>query len=185
MCGKARVTLLEFHSVPRLKLVAAVMAVQADKWLTKQLDLSKCRSTFWTDSCIVLGNIRNDRKRFKTFVTNRLAKIHRHTSSEQWKYVDTKSNPANDASRGLSPSKLLVSRWPKGPSFLWEDEGLWPRPPVAVAPSKGQLPDDFHFVENKQVAVSRVQESYGTVDDMIVRFSSLYRLKVACAWHRR
>ena len=185
LCGKARVTPLESHSVPRLELVAAVMAVQADKWLTKQLDLPKCRSTFWTDSCIVLGSIRNDRKRFKTFVANRLAKIHRHTSAEQWKYVDTKSNPADDASRGLSPSQLLVSRWPKGPSFLWENEGSWPRPPEAAAPFKGQLPDDFHFVENKQVAVSRVQETCGTVDDLIVRFSSLYRLKVACAWHRR
>ena len=67
----------------------------------------------------------------------------------------------------------------------WRSDVKQHRPPEAAAPSKGQLPDDFHFVENKQVAVSRVQETRGTVDDMIVRFSSLYRLKVACAWHRR
>ena len=67
----------------------------------------------------------------------------------------------------------------------WRSDVKQPRPPEAAAPFKGQLPDDFHFVENKQVAVSRVQETCGTVDDLIVRFSSLYRLKVACAWHRR
>ena len=132
------------------------MAVQADKWLTKQLDLPKSSSTFWADSCVVLGSIRNDRKHFKTFVANRLAKIHRHTSAEQWKYVDTKSNPADNPSRGLSPSQLLVSRWSKGPSFFWENESSWPRPPETAALFKGPLPDNFHFLENKQVAISQV-----------------------------
>ena len=55
----------------------------------------------------------------------------------------------------------------------------------ATGLSKGPYPDEFHFVENKQVAVSRVQEIRRTVDDMIVSFSSLFRLKVACAWLRR
>ena len=67
LCGKARIMLLKFPSVSRLEIIAAATAVQANKWLTKQLDLSKCRSTFWTDSCIVLGSIQNDRKRFKIF----------------------------------------------------------------------------------------------------------------------
>ena len=37
-----------------------------------------------------------------------------------------KNNPADDASRGLSPKDLLhSSRWLQGPSFLWEHRGNW------------------------------------------------------------
>ena len=66
-------------------------------------------------------------------------------------------------------------------SWFTEFEPEVIKPPEPTGLSKGPLPDDFYFVENKQVAVSRVQKIRRTVDDMIVRFSSLYRLKVACA----
>jgi hypothetical protein len=62
--------------------------------------LSSARSvTFWTDSMIVLGYIRNISRRFKTFVANRLSIIQELSTADQWRHIDTKSNPADVASR--------------------------------------------------------------------------------------
>ena len=43
----------------------------------------------------------------------------------QWKYVDTKSNPADEASRGIRPNELTKSKWILGPDFLWKPETEW------------------------------------------------------------
>lgn len=185
LCGKSRVTPTKFQSVPRLELVAAVMAVQADKWLTKQLELHACNSIFWTDSCVVLGSIRNETKRFKTFVANRLAKIHRHTTAAQWRYVDTKLNPADDASRGLSVPKFLKSRWTKGPVFLWEAEDKWPTPPKASMNKSQLIPLEFQPIDQKMTGFVAHDKFQITLDDVVNHYSSIYKLKIACAWYIR
>ena len=42
--------------------------------------------------------------------------------------MDTGSNPADDASRGLSAKELCCSkRWICGPDFLWKEESSWPQ----------------------------------------------------------
>ena len=45
----------------------------------------------------------------------------------QWNYVQTKMNPADDASRGV-PVKDLIdnSMWINGPPFLWQSNETWP-----------------------------------------------------------
>ncbi|KAJ8019886.1 hypothetical protein HOLleu_41658 [Holothuria leucospilota] len=45
---------------------------------------------FWTDSMIVLGYIRNEERRFKTFVANRVSKIRENSSPDQWRHVGSK-----------------------------------------------------------------------------------------------
>lgn len=71
---------------------------------------------------VVLGYINNHKRRFHTFVTNRVQRIHCHTSPNQWRYIPTAENPADHTSRGLTASELLSSNWLTGPSFLWERE---------------------------------------------------------------
>ena len=52
----------------------------------------------------------------------RVQEIQEYTSVDQWKYVESKQNPADEASRGLKTQELLNSRWITGPEFLWENE---------------------------------------------------------------
>ena len=59
-------------------------------------------SMLWTDSTTVLRYIDNDGARFKTFVANRVSAFRENTRPAQWKYVNTASNPADQASRGLN-----------------------------------------------------------------------------------
>ena len=56
------------------------------------------------------------------FVANRVQEIQEHTSVDQWKYVESKQNPADEASRGLKAKELLNSRWITGQEFRWENE---------------------------------------------------------------
>ena len=77
--------------------------------MCKELDAQINKPTYWTDSTSVLHYIENENKRFHTFVANRITTIREESEPEQWRYVDTKSNPADEGSRGLSASSFLDS----------------------------------------------------------------------------
>ena len=75
---------------------------------------------------MVLGYITNDSKRFHVFAANRVQKIREGSDLKQWHYVETKSNPADHASRGLNASRISASNWFTGPDFLWQDDIEYP-----------------------------------------------------------
>ena len=155
--GKGRVAPLKQLTIPRMELAAAVLAVRVEVQLQRELDLPLEQSVFWSDSTSVLGYLRNEKARFKTFVANRVAFIRENTSPSRWNFVPGHLNPADDASRGLDGEAMLRSeRWRRGPRFLWDDEEEWPCQssyhiddndpevkdvPVVCASSKKQSPD--------------------------------------------
>ena len=53
---------------------------------------------FWTDSKVVLGHINSDVRWLKVLIANRVQQIRDHVSPKQWHYVESSSNPADDAS---------------------------------------------------------------------------------------
>nr|XP_021331052.1 uncharacterized protein LOC110439398 [Danio rerio] len=107
LMGKSRVTPLKHVTIPRLELTAAVLAVKMDIMLKKMLQLPLEDSVFWSDSTTVLNYIKNENKRFHTFVANRVSFIRDATQPQQWRYVPTKDNPAEDASLGLNVESFL------------------------------------------------------------------------------
>ena len=112
LLGKSRVAPKKFISVPRLELNAAVLSVKIACLLKKELNLGEVEEWFWTDSKVVLGYIKNDVRRFKTFVANRIQQIRENTEVRQWQYVPTRENPADDAFRGLNAERVHSgSRW--------------------------------------------------------------------------
>ena len=98
LIGKSRVAPLKFVSIPRLELTAATLSVKISKMLKNELDIHVDDEIFWTDSKVVLGYINRDVRWFKVFVANRVQQIRDHTSPKQWHYVESSSNPADDAS---------------------------------------------------------------------------------------
>ncbi|XP_062414582.1 uncharacterized protein LOC134107160 [Pungitius pungitius] len=99
--GKARVAPLKQVTIPRLELTAATVAVKVDKMLSSELQLPLEEPQFWTDSTSVLKYIKNEDKRFQTFVANRISVIREASQVSQWRYIPSAQNPADDASRGL------------------------------------------------------------------------------------
>ena len=62
--GKSRVTPLKVVSIPRLELTAAVVAVKSNCLIRNELEYPIHDTTYWTDSTVVLQNIRNESSRF-------------------------------------------------------------------------------------------------------------------------
>ena len=123
--GKSRVAPLKSITVPRLELTAALLSVKVSILLGPELEYDNVSEFFWTDSQVVLGYIQNDSKRFKVFVANRVQQIRDHTRPNQWKFISTIENPADIASRGLTPDEFLENpSWLNGPKFLWENNSF-------------------------------------------------------------
>ena len=77
---------------------------------------------------IVLNYIKNETRRFQTFVANRVTEIRELSQQEQWRHCPTKSNPADDVSRGMEMDEFLKNeRWIKGPHFLTKPDEEWPK----------------------------------------------------------
>ena len=111
LMGKACLTPLKSVTIPRLGLAAAVLSAKIGTTLKEELQLWD-KETYWTDSTTVMKSISNAQAHFHTYVANRVQTIRDRTDVNQWRYVDTKENPADDASRGMTiPSFLQQQRW--------------------------------------------------------------------------
>ena len=100
--GKSRVAPLKPVTVPRLELTAAVCSVRISQQLRRELCYHIDQEYFWTDSKVVLGYKSDESRRFHVFVANRVQEIQNSTSVEQWNHVESKQNPADEASRGVT-----------------------------------------------------------------------------------
>ena len=179
--GKARVTPLKPITIPRLELTAAVVSVRASEMLRQELRYDEIEEAFWTDSKVVQAYIHNDTRRFHTFVANRLQQIREHTVPEQWKYIEGKKNPADDASRGLSLKDLLQSsRWLRGPSFLWDHHDSWKN--SGKSEPESPQPDDKEVRKASSLTTHTTnEEQSATLLQRLEYFSSWFRTKRAVA----
>lgn len=180
MMGKARVAPRKPITIPHLELTAATLAVQVDTIIKKELQIPLSESKFWTDSTTVLKYIANEKNRFKTFVVNRIATILQGSRVEQWRYISSRLNPADYASRGQRVSVFTQNKeWISGPAFLSKPESEWPD-------------QHFHLEEltvvdpeaKKGILVNctTVEENTDVMQQLTEHFSSWIRLKKVVAW---
>ena len=123
LVGRSRSSPVRPISIPRLELQAVTFSVKIHQVLMDELTYEINKVTFWCDSQMTLPDIKNETKRFQTYVANCVVEICEVTSPDQWRHCPGKVNPADDASRGLNPQKLSSQyRWGRGLDFLWETE---------------------------------------------------------------
>ena len=175
-------------TIPKLELQGAVMSVRLAETLKKELDVKISRVIFWTDALTVLRYIKNDGKRWKIFVANRIAEIRESTEPEQWKFVPGTQNPADAATRGLPVQELHCdSTWFRGPQFLEMDDNNWPE-----IPNVGVVSEDDENL--KRPVVMAMTTGPGSFDKSTLnvakivhqeRYSSFLKLKRHTAWVMR
>ncbi|KAM4561412.1 uncharacterized protein V3H82_015431 [Fundulus diaphanus] len=179
MMAKARVAPLKYPTIPRMELTAASVAVKMDRLLKKELELELHDSVYWTDSTVVLKYLNNESSRFKTFVANRVSTILQNSQASQWRYVNTRLNPADHVSRGLTVEAFLkCESWLSGPEFLCSEEDQWPK-----NPDHGMISVDDPEVKRVQSHATHVQNLKDPLDQLMLYYSSWVNLKRAVAWY--
>lgn len=122
VAAKARVVPPDKMTIPRIELLAAVVAVR----LVKSLNFPEnVPVSFWTDSSVALAWITNSVP-WKTWVGNRVTEIRALSSIDQWGHVEGIHNPADLPSRGCDFKVLNEKDWVSGPKWLRRDADLWP-----------------------------------------------------------
>lgn len=116
--GKSKLAPYPVHTIPRLELCAAVLAVELAELIQSKIDLELHAVRFFTDSRIVLGDIHNSSRRFYTYVANRITHVRSSTEPIQWHYVSTEENPADHGTRLIPAAHLAFSSWFCDPPFL-------------------------------------------------------------------
>ncbi|XP_040077158.1 uncharacterized protein LOC120849101 [Ixodes scapularis] len=109
--SKAKLAPRPEHTIPRLELRGAVLAVELAELFQKEIDTQLDVVHFYTDSKVVLGYIHNQTRRFYVYVGNRVERIRKSTQPEQWHYVRTDSNPADLATRFVPAARLQETDW--------------------------------------------------------------------------
>lgn len=128
--AKSRIAPVRTITIPKLELCAALMGANLLHKIRQALPFHEYY--MWTDSTIVLGQIRSNKTKLDSFTMHRLSEIHRLTDVARWQHVPGIFNPADIVSRGAYPSDLKNSTlWWKGPDFLLQGTAAWPIDPYS------------------------------------------------------
>ena len=162
-------------SVMRKTRNAAVLSVRLSNSFPRELDLQVDETFFWADLMTSLQYIKNQTRRFQTFVANRVAEIHETTSPEQWHHVPGSMNPVDDGSRGITIQHFKPGcRWWSGPSFLWQPEHQWP-----IAQVEDIRSDDK---EIRRPATIMLTTDTSQVNLLLQRYASWSRFLRVMSW---
>ena len=177
IASKTRVAPLKRMTVPRLELTAALLGAELSHKITREYKIEFHEKILWTDSRNVLWWIRSKSSDHLPFIANRLGVLDEWTTPESWRWIDGRSNPADEGTRATSSIDVSpTSRWLNGPDYLRKPREMWPTQ-IRTEPSIEEKRD----LEYRPVAVFTATVKATSVVD-VNRFSQYRRLVRATAY---
>lgn len=167
--AKAKVAPVKAQSIPRLELQANLIGARLANTIQQEHRVKADRIVLWSDSKTALHWIRNDAAKYTPYVAHRVGEIATITSTDQWRWLPSEENIADDATRPNFQVRAN-DRWFTGPSFLRDEEENWP----------GETAHDMCDDDEIVCAIQDSDEPAYLPD--ISRFSSYERLIRATAY---
>ncbi|XP_058467437.1 uncharacterized protein LOC131439240 [Malaya genurostris] len=181
--AKTRVAPLKFTSIPRLELQAAVIGTRLARTIEECLSTPISKRYFWTDSWDVICWINSDHRRYSQFVAFRISEILELTEINEWRWVPTKLNVADDATKWVGrPNMTPENRWFKGPEFLQRPEEEWPKFPTRKSSTTAELRPSLllHYITPDAIIIVNKYSSWKRLVNVVAR---VYRFPANC--HRK
>ncbi|XP_055604078.1 uncharacterized protein LOC129752315 [Uranotaenia lowii] len=152
VAAKTKVTPLRPQSIPRNELCSAVLGSRLMKSIVEYHSLKICRKFLWTDSLTVMAWLRADPRKYRQFVGFRVAEILSLTAVDDWYWVPSNLNIADQGTKwGDGPSFEPDRLWYNGPEFLLLPSEEWP---------KRKQPSEAPADELRTVYVHRLKTEY-------------------------
>lgn len=143
--GKARVMPIKPMSIPQAELTAATMGVRLANTIKDLHRIKISKSTYWSDSRVVLAWINSSAVRFKQFAGLRVREILDSTTRRDWRHVPTKLNVADDATKWNDPTISSKDRWFHRPEFFRMPISEWPMQPKMTTIPEDSLHPIMHI----------------------------------------
>lgn len=172
-------------SIPRFELQGALLGVRLANMIQKEHSVKFQSVTFWSDSQTVISWIKTEYGSFKPFVAHRIAEILVSTTGSQWRYISSKINPADEATKTTKSDPFdFNSIWFQGPQFLSKPEHNWPvySKVTTINKDDSEVRRIFVMEEIKNKMIRRKMD-YSPIDPN--KFSNWHELKRITAWAKR
>lgn len=170
-CSKSRVAPIKETTIPKLELCGALTLAKLYHDVRSTLGVSISRSILWSDSTIALAWIKKSPVLLKVFESNRVKEIQKLSVDVEWRYVGTKTNPADALSRGQYPQEFQNnSNWFQGPHWLSQPSSAWPtNPTVEVRSPPDPIEPQCLIVQSESSVVFDRFSSYSKLIVVISR----------------
>ena len=100
LIGKTRVAPLRQTTIPKPETQAALYKARLKTTIEEEMDLNSDKIFIWSDSITVLSWLKSFKLKPRLYIANRIAEIRDLKSSNQWNYVSSKDNPADQGTWG-------------------------------------------------------------------------------------
>ena len=125
---KAFVSPLQKNSIPRLELMGCLSLARLYRTCREALEFAEigsCKKVFWIDSQVMLSWLKTSPRKFKPFISVRVAEIQETIDPQEFSYIRSEHNQADALTKGILIEQL--EKWSPGPQFLRKPQEEWPK----------------------------------------------------------